>query len=304
MTGRDGEVACLTKMAGGGEPAGLFHGPAEVARRRNRHGAISKRTSSKLKRFRRVVGSPAAGYVAPPYHYRGGMRRERGLVQTRLAVLQFRLGRWGWPVHAGVVVCTAAFLLHDGAPAPEIGWLTALAVLSVILAVYCRLATPRWHRGYLMLTGLVGLAWGGGTALGAVAIQHPRLSATVTSLCSALPLLALAHLRTMETQGVAMAVMIALFGATLLLLARQMNASLRANVALLAERERLPSAGAVFRDDLAFVLGGAKQDPPGNGSVILGDARDLPASLDERFDVVVTSPPYANRMSYIRELRP
>jgi len=65
-----------------------------------------------------------------------------------------------------------------------------------------------------------------------------------------------------------------------------------------------PEAGALFLDDLAFVLGGAKQNPPGDASVILGDARDLPASLDTRFDVVVTSPPYANRMSYIRELRP
>jgi len=65
-----------------------------------------------------------------------------------------------------------------------------------------------------------------------------------------------------------------------------------------------PEAGAVFLDDLAFVLDGAQQNPPGDASVILGDARDLPACLDARFDVVVTSPPYANRMSYIRELRP
>jgi len=65
-----------------------------------------------------------------------------------------------------------------------------------------------------------------------------------------------------------------------------------------------PDAGAGFLDDLAFVLGGAKQNPPGNASVILGDARDLPGCLDTRFDVVITSPPYANRMSYIRELRP
>ena len=35
-----------------------------------------------------------------------------------------------------------------------------------------------------------------------------------------------------------------------------------------------------------------------------GDARDLPKLLNETFDLVVTSPPYANRMSYIRELRP
>lgn len=65
-----------------------------------------------------------------------------------------------------------------------------------------------------------------------------------------------------------------------------------------------PQAGAAFLDDLKFVLGGAAQNPPGDASVILGDARDLPGCLDARFDVVVTSPPYANRMSYIRELRP
>lgn len=65
-----------------------------------------------------------------------------------------------------------------------------------------------------------------------------------------------------------------------------------------------PKAGAAFLDDLAFVLGGTKQNPPGDASVILGDARDLPACLDAQFNAVVTSPPYANRMSYIRELRP
>lgn len=59
-----------------------------------------------------------------------------------------------------------------------------------------------------------------------------------------------------------------------------------------------------FIDDLEFVLLGAMQNPPGEAAVILGDSRDLPSCLDAKFDVVVTSPPYANRMSYIRELRP
>lgn len=63
-------------------------------------------------------------------------------------------------------------------------------------------------------------------------------------------------------------------------------------------------SGAVFLDDLAFVLAGAERNPLGEAAVILGDARNLPACLGNRFDVVVTSPPYANRMSYIRELRP
>ncbi len=59
-----------------------------------------------------------------------------------------------------------------------------------------------------------------------------------------------------------------------------------------------------FLDELDFVLKGAVEEPTGDASVILGDARDLPNCLDTGFDVVVTSPPYANRMSYIRELRP
>ena len=38
---------------------------------------------------------------------------------------------------------------------------------------------------------------------------------------------------------------------------------------------------------------------------LLGDARALRAALKQRrFDAVITSPPYCNRMSYIRELRP
>lgn len=47
-------------------------------------------------------------------------------------------------------------------------------------------------------------------------------------------------------------------------------------------------------------------DPPtADAQVLLGDSRDLPAVLPERrYTTVITSPPYPNRMSYIRELRP
>ena len=38
--------------------------------------------------------------------------------------------------------------------------------------------------------------------------------------------------------------------------------------------------------------------------MVVGDARDLAGSVGDHFDMVVTSPPYANRMSYVRELRP
>ncbi|HLY31297.1 MAG TPA: DNA methyltransferase [Ktedonobacterales bacterium] len=41
------------------------------------------------------------------------------------------------------------------------------------------------------------------------------------------------------------------------------------------------------------------------GQALLGDARDLASTLPERsYTTVITSPPYPNRMSYIRELRP
>lgn len=63
-------------------------------------------------------------------------------------------------------------------------------------------------------------------------------------------------------------------------------------------------ASTTFVEDLDFVLNGAADNPEGCATAILADARDLPDHLDSKFDLVITSPPYANRMSYIRELRP
>ena len=60
---------------------------------------------------------------------------------------------------------------------------------------------------------------------------------------------------------------------------------------------------SMFRQDVKFVLEGAMDNPRGDVAVIPGDARNL-GTLDAEFDLVLTSPPYANRMSYIRELRP
>jgi len=60
----------------------------------------------------------------------------------------------------------------------------------------------------------------------------------------------------------------------------------------------------LYAEEMQFVLAGASENPQGTGTVILGDARDPSAATDELFDCVITSPPYANRMSYIRELRP
>ncbi len=60
----------------------------------------------------------------------------------------------------------------------------------------------------------------------------------------------------------------------------------------------------IFCEGLRFVLRGAENNPGGSGKVVLGDAKNLPEVVDGQFDLVITSPPYANRMSYIRELRP
>ena len=59
-----------------------------------------------------------------------------------------------------------------------------------------------------------------------------------------------------------------------------------------------------FLDDLDTVVDGSEEAVPGNARVICGDSRNLEACASPGFDVVVTSPPYANRMSYIREMRP
>ena len=59
-----------------------------------------------------------------------------------------------------------------------------------------------------------------------------------------------------------------------------------------------------FSEDMYFVLKGAEDNPSGTGQVVLGDARNLERTVDGPFDLIITSPPYANRMSYIRELRP
>lgn len=45
-------------------------------------------------------------------------------------------------------------------------------------------------------------------------------------------------------------------------------------------------------------------NPPGTAVIHKGDARDLGAVVPEPIDFVVTSPPYCNRISYVRELRP
>ncbi len=60
----------------------------------------------------------------------------------------------------------------------------------------------------------------------------------------------------------------------------------------------------LFAKDLDVVLSSAQQNPVTTAKIILGDSRDLERCTQDKFDLLITSPPYPNRMSYIRELRP
>jgi hypothetical protein len=60
-----------------------------------------------------------------------------------------------------------------------------------------------------------------------------------------------------------------------------------------------------FHCAVTEVAQSATETPCGAVKAVLGDSRDLAQLLPlERYTAVITSPPYPNRMSYIRELRP
>lgn len=61
---------------------------------------------------------------------------------------------------------------------------------------------------------------------------------------------------------------------------------------------------ALFSDDARFIARSLERTLPGNARVVEHDARALETSGLQTCDLLLTSPPYANRMSYIRELRP
>lgn len=62
--------------------------------------------------------------------------------------------------------------------------------------------------------------------------------------------------------------------------------------------------GSIFLEDVRYITDTAERNPVGHASIVGGDAIGLTSMVDRKFDAVITSPPYANRMSYIRELRP
>ncbi len=61
---------------------------------------------------------------------------------------------------------------------------------------------------------------------------------------------------------------------------------------------------ACFVSHADFVLESATETFTGSAQVMLADARRLSRFVQGTFDFVITSPHYANHMSYIRELRP
>jgi hypothetical protein len=65
-----------------------------------------------------------------------------------------------------------------------------------------------------------------------------------------------------------------------------------------------PDFPAMYRLEMESVLNSAADNPPGKAVIMVGDSRKLAGSLQGKFDMLITSPPYPNRMSYIRELRP
>lgn len=64
--------------------------------------------------------------------------------------------------------------------------------------------------------------------------------------------------------------------------------------------------GQALTDAFAPIAAAARFALPNSArSVVLGDSRNVANSLkDAKFGCVITSPPYVNRMSYVRELRP
>ncbi len=59
-----------------------------------------------------------------------------------------------------------------------------------------------------------------------------------------------------------------------------------------------------FRTNVRQIIASARQELPGQVNVYQGDSRRAADLAAGPYDCVITSPPYPNRMSYIRELRP
>lgn len=71
------------------------------------------------------------------------------------------------------------------------------------------------------------------------------------------------------------------------------------------DERALSSMAEHWRRSSAAVVDAARRSPSVQPRVMTCDARNLRMCLsDDQYDCVITSPPYPNRMSYVRELRP
>lgn len=189
----------------------------------------------------------------------------------RLAFL-FSMGFSSWLIHLGVV--TLVFVvLHESAAAWREGWAAAWLAIMLVLTLGLVALSMAFSRNWLpgvpagwfgfghsLATTLIGLTWGsgailcaiagsfqtmvfytlvlGGTALGAVSSQHPWLRSCLLSLWTSLPLLAVAFVvYDRNLQSSAMAVMILLFGVMLSILALRMHGFMATNVAMSRDLE-------------------------------------------------------------------
>lgn len=60
----------------------------------------------------------------------------------------------------------------------------------------------------------------------------------------------------------------------------------------------------IFLNDVSHIISTCKQNPVVQPKIIQGDSREISKYFTLKANLVITSPPYPNRMSYIRELRP
>ncbi|WP_326596631.1 DNA methyltransferase [Streptomyces sp. NBC_01803] len=76
-----------------------------------------------------------------------------------------------------------------------------------------------------------------------------------------------------------------------------------AGESVLFEMDEAEQTFAAFGTEMSSIIESARYDLLGSARVYEGDSREGVRDLKEA-DLVLTSPPYVNRMSYIRELRP